>query len=416
MKFCMISTFYPPYNFGGDGMHIYRLSNELARRGHTVDVFHCEDSFLMLNGREPAAGFPNHENVRVRGLKSGRGLLSPLLTQQTGVPFLKSELKRALDAGGYDVIHYHNMSLIGITALSYGGADAVKLYTTHEHWLVCPMHVLWKYNREVCTKKSCLSCQLAGRRPPQLWRQTGLMEKMLRHVDCFLSPSRFTLRRHLDDGLEIPIRHLPYFLPTPVEEESVSVEKPARPFFLFVGRLEEIKGVQNIIPVFRRETDFDLVIAGDGEYRAELERRAAGAPNIKFLGRLDQRELRALYESALAVVVPSICYETFGIIIIEAFSRRTPVIVNDLGALPEVVEDSGGGFVYRGEAELVEAMRRLAADDALRAELGRQGYRAFLRYWNEEAHLAQYLGLIEELRRAKAGRAPEIAAAPAAGQ
>ncbi len=165
----MVSTFYPPYNFGGDGMHIYRLSNELARRGHSVDVFYCQDSFLLMNGKPPTAEFPNHELVKVHPLKSGKGMLSPLLTQQTGVPFFKSELKKALEEGHYDVIHYHNMSLIGIKALSYG--SAIKLYTTHEHWLVCPMHVLWKFNREVCTKKRCTMCQLAGKRPPQLWRQ-----------------------------------------------------------------------------------------------------------------------------------------------------------------------------------------------------------------------------------------------------
>ncbi len=396
----MVTTFYPPYNFGGDGMHIYRLSNELARRGHFVDVYHCEDSFLLLNKKAPTGNFPNHENVKVHGLKSGKGFLSPLLTQQTGVPFFKHEIKEAMEKNQYDVIHYHNMSLIGITALSYGGDSAVKLYTTHEHWLVCPMHVLWKFNREVCEKKSCLSCQLAGKRPPQLWRHTGLLEQQLKHIDCFLSPSRFTLRKHLEAGLDVPIKHLPYFLPAPPEQtESLPTqEAPARPYFLFVGRLERIKGVQNIIPVFKNQPAYDLLIAGDGDYKETLVKQAENCPNIKFLGRLDQKTLQGLYQSAVAVIVPSICYETFGIIIIEAFSRKTPVIVNNLGALPEVVEDSGGGFVYENQDELIEAMNKLAANSALRNELGKKGYQAFLKYWNEEAHLEQYLGIIDALR------------------
>lgn len=396
LKFCMVSTFYPPYSFGGDAMHIYRLSNELARRGHFVDVFHCEDAFLLLNKKQPTADFPNHENIKVQRMKSGKGLLSPLLTQQTGVPIFKNELKNALKKNDYDVIHYHNMSLIGITALAYG--NAVKLYTTHEHWLVCPMHVLWKFNREVCRTKNCFACQLKGKRPPQFWRATGLMEKMLRHVDCFLSPSRFTLRKHLEAGLNIPIRHLPYFLPTPAAQDFPAETKSERPFFLFVGRLEQIKGVQNIIPVFQNQTKYDLLIAGDGDYKDELVKQANESANIKFLGRLDQKTLRKLYRSALAVIVPSICYETFGIIIIEAFSQKTPVIVNDLGALPEVVEDSGGGFVYKSREELIAAMNGLAENPALRAELGEKGFAAFLKYWNEDAHLEQYLGLIGALR------------------
>lgn len=396
----MVSTFYPPYNFGGDGMHIYRLSNELAKRGHSVDVFYCEDSFLMLNKKPPTGDFPNHKNIKVRGLKSGRGFLSPLLTQQTGRPVFKGEVKKALEENQYDVIHYNNMSLIGITALSYGSSNAVKLYTTHEHWLVCPMHVLWKFNREVCVEKECLKCQLVGRRPPQLWRKTGLLEKMVKHVDRFLSPSRFTLNKHLEMGLDIPIEQMPYFLPAPTDTEYILAEEEnsTRPYFLFVGRLEYIKGVQNLIPVFRNNPQYDLLVAGEGNYKDALIKQAEGSPNIKFLGRLDQKRLQRLYKSAIAVIVPSICYETFGIIIIEAFSLKTPVITNNLGALPEVVEDSGGGFIYNNNDELISAMNKLAADPSLRNELGEKGYVAYRKNWDENAHLEKYLNLVGELQ------------------
>ncbi|NOT46370.1 MAG: glycosyltransferase family 4 protein [Acidobacteria bacterium] len=396
LKFCMVSTFYPPYSFGGDGMHIYRLSNELARRGHWVDVFYCEDSFLLMNGGRPTAEFPNHERVRLRPLKSGVGMLSPLITQQTGIPFFKGELKKALEEDRYDVVHYNNMSLIGIKALSYG--SAIKLYTVHEHWLVCPMHVLWKFNREVCTTKSCFRCQIGGKRPPQMWRKTSLMKRMLKHVDCFLSPSRFTLQKHLEMGLDIPIRHLPHFLSKPPESTGVSMRhRELRPYFLFVGRLEYIKGVHNLIEAFKKHAGHDLLIVGDGTYRETLEAQAKDFPNIRFLGKLSQDNLADFYPSALAVIVPSICFETFGIILIEAFSYKTPVIANDLGALPEIVNDSNGGFVYRTEDELLAAIQKIAANPALRNELGENGHQAYLKYWTEEPHVRQYLDLIRSI-------------------
>ncbi len=395
----MVTTFYPPYSFGGDAMYIYRLTNELAKRGHFVDVFHCVDAYRFLEKKTPTADFPNHPNVKIHKLESRAGFLSPLLTQQTGVPFFKKELTNALSTNEYDVIHFHNMSLIGITALSYG--KAVKLYTTHEHWLVCPMHVLWKYDREVCVKKDCLKCQIAGKRPPQLWRYSGLLEKSLRHVDCFISPSRFTLNKHLENGLDIPITHIPYFLPAPQTENLSSENKHERPFFLFVGRLERIKGLQNVIPIFKKLQKYDLLIAGDGEYKNDLMRLADDSANIKFLGRLSQKELQNLYHRAVSIIVPSICYETFGIIIIEAFSMKTPAIVNNLGALPEVIEDSNGGFIYNNEKELVDAIHKLAENHNLRDELGNNGYQAFLKFWNEEAHLAQYLDLIEKIQENK---------------
>lgn len=409
LKFCMVTTFYPPYNFGGDGMYVYRLSNELARCGHFVDVFHCEDAFALLQKSDVKSDYPNHPNVKVTRLKSRAGFFSPLLTQQTGVPVFKKELKNALENNQYDVIHYHNMSLIGIAALGYGSSPAVvKLYTTHEHWLVCPMHVLWKFDREVCTKKDCTACQIVGKRPPQLWRHTGLLEKMLPNVDCFISPSRFTLKRHLADGLKIPIKHIPYFLPTPPEEDATrnfqNEKINARPFFLFVGRLEKIKGLQNVIPIFRENQKYDLLIAGDGEYKDELTRLAGNSQNIKFLGKLAQNQLRNLYRQAIAVIVPSICLETFGIIIIEAFSMKTPVIVNNLGALPEVVEDSGGGFIYNNENELIDSMEKLAENLKLRDDLGNKGYAAFLKFWNEHAHLTQYFDLIETIQNEAKGK------------
>ena len=410
LRFCMVTTFYPPYHFGGDAVYIYRLCNELARRGHRVDVIHCKDSYRMLHNGGPAAGYENHPNVSVYGLESRVGFLSPLLTQQTGMPFLKRRaLRQKLNGNGYDVIHYHNMSLIGVTALAYG--RAVKLYTTHEHWLVCPMHVLWRYNREVCEKRTCLRCQLAGKRPPQLWRYTGLLQKMLRNVDTFIAPSRFTKRKHLELGLNIPMVRIPYFLPKP---ESRGADnglhkdpQKDRPYFLFVGRLEKIKGLQHLIPVFLKHPEYDLRIAGDGDYGEVLRKAAGDAENITFLGRLTHGVLQKLYAGAVAVIVPSICVEVFGIIIIEAFSMKTPVIVNDLGAMPEVIEESGGGFVYKREEELAAAMKKLVESPEVRHELGLKGYEAYLRVWSEDSHVEKYLSLIETIRQKKAGTARE---------
>jgi glycosyltransferase involved in cell wall biosynthesis len=205
----MITTFYPPYSFGGDATHTYRLTNALAKRGHDVEVIHCADAYRALAGREPAHVMPNHPNVRVHTLRSGMGLLSPLATQQAGYPFFKAKAIRTILASRrFDIIHFHNISLVGGPGiLKYG--RGIKLYTTHEHWLVCPMHVLWKYNKELCTAKSCFRCTLSYRRPPQWWRYTDLLQRSIKHIDLFLSPSRFTLEKHRELGLDIPIVHVP---------------------------------------------------------------------------------------------------------------------------------------------------------------------------------------------------------------
>jgi glycosyltransferase involved in cell wall biosynthesis len=105
-------------------------------------------------------------------------------------------------------------------------------------------------------------------------------------------------------------------------------------------------------------------------------------------------------------MVPSICYETFGIIILEAYRQKTPVIVRALGGLQEVVEESQGGFAYRTEEELCAAMERLRTDQALRHELGERGHRRYLERWTEEVHVELYLKMLREAAQKKFGHVP----------
>jgi glycosyltransferase involved in cell wall biosynthesis len=397
LSFCMVTTFYPPYHFGGEAMYLYRLSNELARRGHRVTVVHCVNSYELLTTAEPRGEFPHHENVTVRPLRSKGGALSPLVTYLSGRPGLKAAaLNEIFAEQEFDVVHYHLVTLFGPGVLEYG--SGIKLYTTHDHWLVCPMYDLWRYNRELCDEPKCFSCQLSFRRPPQLWRYTSLLERELSHVDLFLSPSRSTIEQHRRRGFTYPMRQLPYFLP---EAEASLPSDPAptgRPYFLFVGRLVRLKGAHTLIEAFREYRGADLLIAGDGGQEAALRKQAEGLEHVRFLGRVHPDRLRGLYAGARAVLIPSMVYETFGFITLEALAQRTPLIAHDLGAVAEVVHDSGGGFTYRTQAELIEALTVLGRDTNLRNELGERGHRAYLERWTEDPHLEAYMAIIAEAR------------------
>ena len=408
-RFCILSIFYPPYSFGGDAMYLYRLVNALARRGCEVDVIHCIDSYQVFASKPSAHQFPQHPNVTVHSLKSPWGFLSPLLSQQTGQPFLKrGKIDAILRSKKFDVIHFNNISLFGPGVLGVGqdGGEFLKLYTMHEHWLICPMHVLWKYNRRLCERPDCFSCSLSFKRPPQLWRYTGLLPRALGSIDAFISPSRFTRDMHHSRGFTQPITHLPYFVPQPEGGAADQASSHPRPYFLFVGRLEKIKGVQNLLPVFRRYPHADLLIAGSGTYGEELRRMAAGMENVQFLGAIPQSRLRALYRDALAVLVPSLCYEVFGIIMLESFIQKTPVIVHELGALPEVVAQSQGGRTYSNPEELIRAMEEFRTNPELRSRLGASGHQAWRKYWSEDAHLEMYFRLLDETARRKWDRVP----------
>jgi glycosyltransferase involved in cell wall biosynthesis len=305
-----------------------------------------------------------------------------------------------LDRRPYDVVHFHNISLFGpgVLGMTPAAARPLKLYTTHEHWLVCPTHVLWKFNERACERPECLRCTLQARRPPQLWRYTGAIERAAAHVDLFLAPSRFTARMHADRGFCRPFEVLPLFVERDDRNHRAGPRPHERPYFLFVGRLERLKGVETLIRASRSGPEVDLLIAGTGADESRLKALAAGHPRIRFLGGIAQPDLGPLYAHALATCIPSLTYEIFPTVALESLARGTPVIAHDLGGLPEIVEDSGGGIVYRSDEALVAAMRRITDEPALRLEMGNRGARAVTEHWSREAHLTRYLNLIDRTK------------------
>ena len=399
LRIAMLTTFFPPYNLGGDGIGVERLATALAGRGCDVTVIHDEDAYLFLRGSEPGGSAPD-ARIEVIGLRSRLGAASSLLTHQLGRPVIHGpRLRQILGAGAFDVIWYHNVSLIGGPGLlAYG--DGLKIYEAHEHWLVCPTHVLWRFNREICDERHCPSCVLSYRRPPQGWRYTNMLERELGHVDAFIAKSEFSRDMHRTFGFPRPMHVIPYFLPDEQRADGVRALPEEIPYFLFVGRLEKIKGVQDIIPAFAGDRGPHLLVIGTGEHEATLRRQGADKPRVKFLGRLAPDALSLYYEHAIALIVPSVCYETFGIVLIEAFRKGTPVIARRIGPFPEIVS-RGGGVLFSNTDELREALDRLAGDAAYRTRLSREARTSFETHWREDVVVDAYFDLLRATALAK---------------
>lgn len=410
MSITHVTTFYPPHNFGGDGVHVQRLSHALARRGHQVSVVHAPGAYALLNGHRPlprarVGDADGETTVRVHLLGGLRGLVEPFLVQQTGRPVLeRSRLRRLLGGNGTlspDVIHYHNVSLVGGLGV-LGIGRAVKLYTAHEYWLACPTHLLFRYNREVCASRTCIRCTLRSGRPPQLWRTTAARDRYLENVDTMIFPSRLTQTVYEEQGIRRRSRVLHHFLPDAYVESAAS--RGARradvpPYFLYVGRLAAVKGVDRLLDHFAtRAVPAPLYLAGDGPLEESLRRRYGGHAAIRFLGRLSQEELGPLYRDAVALILPSTGYEIYGQVVLEAFAHRTPAIVTDRTGAREFIDASGAGRVYRSGGELTAALAAFASDPSMRDDDGARGREHIEREHREAQYVERYLDLIREAR------------------
>ena len=394
----MVTTFYPPYHFGGDALYVKSLSEALAELGHHVEVIHCEDAFNTVNHAKKTITSQVNNKVTVHRLKSRLGLLSAIFSQQTGKLGTKKKKIETILSQEFDVVHFHNISLVGGPEVLHYSKAPINLYTLHEHWLVCPTHILWKNNEYACDKPECFSCVLKSGIPPQLWRYTSLLQKALTNIDLFLSPSKFTAEQHKKLNIDDRIKILPLF--SNLSPTSPRVSSISRPLFLFVGRVTKSKGIFPLLELMSSRSDCDLYVIGEGDYLAELKVKFSSCTHISFLGHIEQKELIKLYQNCTALILPSLAPETFGLTIVEAFSCGTPAIVKNAGGCSEIVKSSGAGFVYQNNDELLIAIEQVM-NPKIREQLSIKARKTYEKEYTLASHLKNYLAIIEKIQQEK---------------
>jgi glycosyltransferase involved in cell wall biosynthesis len=171
--------------------------------------------------------------------------------------------------------------------------------------------------------------------------------------------------------------------PVPAKEGPADGGEGAAGYLLVVGRLRIRKGVDVLLAampeLLRRHPAARLLIAGDGEHRAALERAAAAlalGEAVSFLGRADAMRVRRLLRGAAALVVPSI-YEGMPLVVLEAMEASVPVVASRVSGIPEVVEDGRTGWLVPPEepASLAVALAAALDDPAAASRRGAAGRR-----------------------------------------
>jgi glycosyltransferase involved in cell wall biosynthesis len=198
-----------------------------------------------------------------------------------------------------------------------------------------------------------------------------------RKVDAFFTLTDFARQKFVEAGLPADRIHVKHNCVSP----DPGVGRGDGGYVALVGRLSPEKGVDVALDAWRRDPQLPpLRIAGDGPLADKVKAAVAADPRITWLGHLSGADANRLIGGALALLMPSIWYETFGRAIAEAYAAGTPVIASDLGAMAELVIDGETGLRFEPGVALALAaqVRKLstfpACQLAAMRERARQEY------------------------------------------
>ena len=382
----------------GVGRYMFGLIREAEKEGHTTAVF------AMHDARNIASPWEKHF---VSNLDTARAAFGFGALRQFGRALWSREAARKmramLTAFHPDVVHVHNI----YTHLSPSVLAECKKFgvpvvmTVHDYALVSANYALWNGDRPlVAGRNSFLSvarsrfikgsfvATAALELVTRLHRVFGLYD---RYIDRYVTLSAFvknTLVAVGYDATKITV------VPPGVERRGDPRGRPGNDV-VFVGRLEEYKGAHIFIDAMRLLKGASARIVGDGAEREVLEEQARGMRNVRFDGFLVGNALEAAYASARVVVVPSLWYEPFGLVALEAMARGVPVIVSDRGGLPEVVGESGTTVAAGDEKALAAAILRFFDDPVFAEEMGDLAKKRSLAFPGHQEHFAQIQGIYE---------------------
>ena len=402
MKICQISNLYFPYAQGGAGIYVNNITKALVMLRHEVSVITMLPKYSGVNSLTPKLEIENGVKIyRFHPILEAR-LRINLLNKKIVVPFwyltefynphsdyvIKGILKREKP----DVVHVNYTR-----GFSFSVMRVVKdlhlplVYTCHDYRLLCPLGSLLHRTGKIC-KNPKLPCKIYR------YINNRITDN---RPDIVIAPSQFVLDMYRTQNSFKDSKKT--ILPLGIELgnfNNVKRDIDIKKFdILYVGSLIKFKGVQILIEAFKKisHKNVKLHIIGDGNYVSKLKELANGDDRIIFYGKIPNEEAQRFYKMADIVVVPSICYEVFGIVILEAHRVGIPVIGSNIGGIPEIIKDKYNGFLF--EAGHVEQLKRILENiienSDLLKELKKNALESVKRY-NMSAHIEKLMEIYRE--------------------
>lgn len=320
-------------------------------------VFAAETDMLRQAGHEVVTFTRHSDEVRKQGVW---GVLKGGLSTPWN-PFSYLKTVRIIQRECPAIMHVHNTFpfLSNSIFLSAMKSSTATVLTLHNYRTVCAAAIPMR-DGKTCTecidhqivlpaiKYGCyrqsrfatlpLATSIALNRKLGTWQE---------HVDAFIVLTNFQRNLMVKSGFPAERIHVkPHFypdppLPIPYEKRDAKV--------LFIGRLGEEKGVRFLLEAWQQWGDHapQLELIGDGPLRPELERLAQGqGDRVRFLGQLPFEETQCRLAKAKLLVLPSLCFEGFPMVIREAFALGVPVAASNLGAMASLVDNGTNGVLF----------------------------------------------------------------------
>lgn len=305
-----------------------------------------------------------------------------------------------------DVVHVHNtfplLSPSIFDACHELGVPVVM--TLHNYRIVCPTATL-ALNGKICEKSLSENAYWAVKE--RVYRgsrvATFVLANMIEYhkrrgtwnnkVDRFIALTQFSKRKFVEAGIEEKkIIVKPNFMNEPNQSQP-----DRKQFVLFVGRLTKEKGIEFLLDAWK-EIPTKLIVVG------ENQKNYSDKENIEFVGLQNRDKVLKLISTCRFLVVPSLWYEGFPMVILEAFSRSTPVLCSNFGSLAEVVDDGVNGLHFKaGDVhDFREKATALLEDHNRLKIMGSEAKKKFIINYIPETNLQvledTYVDLIEKNR------------------
>jgi glycosyltransferase involved in cell wall biosynthesis len=330
-------------------------------------------------------------------------------------PAAYRETRELIDKHRPDVAYVHNLyPMLSTSVLDACQAAGVPtVMDIQDYKLTCPMGQHLR-DGKICTKclhgsvvwsavHGCKGGRVTSAAYAITHGVTRLRRAYHRGIDLFVTPARFTADHLVSAGYE---RDRIQIVPNMCDLPSDAPSTGGGEYAAFVGRISPEKGV-NVLVEAAKLSGISTKIAGKGEVPGLRE----SAPhNVEFVGPVSREALPAFYRGARFLVVPSIWYECYAIVLLEAMTMGLPIIATDIGGTPEVFEDGKSGLLVKpGDAhELAVAMRRLWDDPGLCAQMGQAARARAMQTFTPDVYYRRLMGVFQlaiERRRA-AGTVP----------